>query len=158
MSGRRVDSFFEESDRQVRALHAADGEQALLEEVGERGGVGGFDLETIGVVSREVVALLDGEEPLEVVEETLLEPGMLEGDVDVSGDGQAHLFVVEQGDEPLDHPVALHLLDALVDRGGREPDRARDLRLRQLAVSLQHVEDPEIDVVDCHPSPPYRIR
>src|SRR5438046_1925826 len=92
----------------------------MLDEVRERAGVGRLDLQAVGEVARQVVALLHGQEPLEIIDEALLESGMLQGDVDVCGERKAHLLVVEQRDETLDHSVPLHLLDPFVDGWRRQ--------------------------------------
>ena len=65
---------------------------------------------------------------------------------------------IEERREPPDEAAGLELLDPLVDGGRRESDRPGDLGLRQLPVALEHVQNPEIDVVDAHPGRPYKIR
>src|SRR5262249_19683972 len=91
-------------DLSLDLRHALDPEGSGLEEVGERGGIRGLDLQPVRVLAGEVVALLDGQEFFEVVDESLLEPGMLQADVDVGRQGKAHLLVIEQRDEAADHP------------------------------------------------------
>src|ERR1039457_6338402 len=109
--------------------------------------VAGADLEAVAEITRDGVALLDVEQGLDLFEKRTLETRVLEQHVHVRHEGYSDEARIEESREAPDESTRLQLLDPLVDRRRREPDRFRDSRLRDLRVSLENIEDPAIDVV-----------
>src|ERR1035441_1682500 len=109
--------------------------------------VAGADLEAVAEIARDGVALLDVEQGLDLFEKRTLETRVLEQHVHVRHEGYSDEARIEESREAPDESTRFQLLDPLVDRRRREPDRFRDSRLRDLRVSLENIEDPAIDVV-----------
>ena len=132
----------------MRARDAGQAAQRFGDEVVERAGVLGDDLEQVRIETGDPVALEHLGDGLDAPGKSVVVAGMGDAHADERADVLAEAARIDEGHVAAHHSRFFQLPDAVGDRGLGEADRGRDLHLRRARVALQQLDDPII----------YRIR